>query len=57
MYHYDRVPLTSLLKTVSFFSFETPEKSEGNEKTNRPYGSDEQEANEIIADILLKKIG
>jgi hypothetical protein len=50
-------PLTSLLKTVRFFSFEIPEKSESNEKTNRTYDFDEQETNEIITDILLKKIG
>lgn len=47
----------SLFKTVRFFSFEIPEWSEGNEKTNRIYDSDEQETNEIIADVFLKKIG
>jgi len=50
-------PLTNLLKTVRFFSFKIPEKSEGNRKPNRTYDSDEQETNEIITDILLKKIG
>jgi len=50
-------PLTNLLKTVRFFSFKIPEKSEGNRKPNRTYDSDEKQTGDFITITSLKKIG